>query len=407
MTTAKFSDIEKALITNIKKTENNLKIAVAWFTNPHLFVILVSLCKSGKSIELILADDIINFSNQLINFQELIDLGIEMRISKFPKLMHNKFCIIDDRLLISGSYNWTLRAEKNNHENVIISNELNLISQFSLEFNTLKKFTEKLVSINSSSFNSYTSKTEIQEEKKLIEEFEFLNTTKNDEEHSRYEEISDEIESLLDSAELLYLQGKHQEAIDVCFKILESAPYLPVAYDIIASSKWRQGKYKEQINFAKKAIELDNKYYRAYNLLGIGYALIGNAQESIKNYNYCISNEPDNYLYYRNRVSSYIELEGDLSITIPKSIRDQFTRKADLDLNKIIEITNRLEPIDKSYNLFQCRGDANMLLNKLQLAKADLLKAKELYEKEDKRRQDIHDFKEIKESLKIIEQYLR
>ena len=106
MTTAKFSDIEKALITNIKKTENNLKIAVAWFTNPHLFVILVSLCKSGKSIELILADDIINFSNQLINFQELIDLGIEMRISKFPKLMHNKFCIIDDRLLISGSCNY-------------------------------------------------------------------------------------------------------------------------------------------------------------------------------------------------------------------------------------------------------------------------------------------------------------
>jgi len=34
--------------------------------------------------------------------------------------MHNKYAIIDDEYVITGSFNWTDHAIKNNYENLII-----------------------------------------------------------------------------------------------------------------------------------------------------------------------------------------------------------------------------------------------------------------------------------------------
>src|ERR1035437_1001154 len=179
MINASFSNIERDLLSNIIKTKNNIKIAVAWFTNPKLFASLITLFNEGKSVEIILSDDISNFINKNINFQELIDKGIEIRISRFPKLMHNKFCIIDERLLITGSYNWTKSAELNNHENIIISNELLLVTQFNNQFIELKKNTEQLISISTTKFSSYISKIETEEELKLITDIDILNSENN------------------------------------------------------------------------------------------------------------------------------------------------------------------------------------------------------------------------------------
>lgn len=53
-------------------------------------------------------------------------------------IMHHKFCIIDDRIVLTGSYNWTLRAEHDNWENFLIVTNLTLARQFAAEFATMK-----------------------------------------------------------------------------------------------------------------------------------------------------------------------------------------------------------------------------------------------------------------------------
>ena len=404
MINASFSNIERDLLSNIIKTKNNIKIAVAWFTNPKLFASLITLFNEGKSVEIILSDDISNFINKNINFQELIDKGIEIRISRFPKLMHNKFCIIDERLLITGSYNWTKSAELNNHENIIISNELLLVTQFNNQFIELKKNTEQLISISTTKFSSYISKIETEEELKLITDIDILNSENNnnkDKEQSENVEIDEKIKKLLDKADLLYLQGKHQNAIDFCLGIISKHPNLAEAYVIIAYSKWRLKRFNEQIEYAQKAIDLNNQNYDAYNVLGIGYSHKGNSQKSIENYQICIIAEPEAYIYYRNRAISYRNLSSDLSVT--KNLRDQFIKKEILDLHKIIELTNRLQAVDNSYKLFLSRGFANLNLANFYPAKMDLLKAKELYEQTDKKQQDSHEYKELNQDLKYID----
>lgn len=60
--------------------------------------------------------------------------------------MHNKFCIIDNKILINGSYNWTYFAENKNSGNIlIIKEEPNTINEFKKEF---RNITQQLDQIN-------------------------------------------------------------------------------------------------------------------------------------------------------------------------------------------------------------------------------------------------------------------
>jgi phospholipase D len=57
---------------------------------------------------------------------ELIELGIEFR--KNPKLgkytiFHHKVMIIDDKIMLTGSFNFSKNAEMNNWENAYITND--------------------------------------------------------------------------------------------------------------------------------------------------------------------------------------------------------------------------------------------------------------------------------------------
>jgi len=51
--------------------------------------------------------------------------------------MHHKFAIIDQRLLLNGSFNWTSGAVKGNRENLVVSSNRSLTLRFGAEFERL------------------------------------------------------------------------------------------------------------------------------------------------------------------------------------------------------------------------------------------------------------------------------
>ena len=53
--------------------------------------------------------------------------------------MHHIFIIIDSIRLITGSFNWTVRANKNNMENIVLINNSLLADKYTEEFNRLWK----------------------------------------------------------------------------------------------------------------------------------------------------------------------------------------------------------------------------------------------------------------------------
>jgi phosphatidylserine/phosphatidylglycerophosphate/cardiolipin synthase-like enzyme len=63
--------------------------------------------------------------------------GIQVRVDRSHFHMHHKFAILDGETLITGSYNWTRGAARDNQENLIVTNDIRLAKPFSDTFNRL------------------------------------------------------------------------------------------------------------------------------------------------------------------------------------------------------------------------------------------------------------------------------
>ena len=69
----------------------------------------------------------------------LMKRGVEVRYYVGSGLMHNKFAVIDGNVLITGSFNWTPTADRENQENLLIMTDKDLIKQYSGRFEFLWK----------------------------------------------------------------------------------------------------------------------------------------------------------------------------------------------------------------------------------------------------------------------------
>ena len=144
MVKAHFDNIRQNIIHELDKACEKIVVAVCWFTNQTLFEILMTKLSDGLKVELIIHNDYINNRDTGLNFQKFIDNGGEFYFSNTFNPMHNKFCVIDSKVLISGSYNWTYYAEDRNRENIVlIEEELETIDAFINEFERLKTLSFK------------------------------------------------------------------------------------------------------------------------------------------------------------------------------------------------------------------------------------------------------------------------
>lgn len=139
-TEAVFENIAERIQQEISKAQKSVFIAVAWFTNKNLFNELVNKASNGCTVSLIISNDNINL-NSSIDFDQLITA--KSKVYKIgngdTQLMHNKFCVIDYSTVITGSYNWSYKAESNFENVIITSNDTTLAEQFISEFNNIRR----------------------------------------------------------------------------------------------------------------------------------------------------------------------------------------------------------------------------------------------------------------------------
>ncbi|MDA9261903.1 phospholipase D-like domain-containing protein [Flavobacteriales bacterium] len=390
--------LEKKVLTNLANSKTEVKIAVELFTNPVFFKTLIKLNENGVKIELVLSDDSMNFTNPKVNFQKLIDLGIKIKVTKSPNLMHNNFCVIDERLVVTGSYSWTLKAEYYNFENIIVSNDKELINDYLDCFQDITDKTTEITDISKATFSKNSSKKEIDFEFGLegapvkIDVIAEVNPKKKAKKHSKA--ILEQIKK----AELLYLTGKHKDCIEFCGIMLIENQEVEEIHILLAKSYWRTNNIKSLISTAKKAQELNSELYEAYNLLGIGYSKDGKEQLSSKNFNICIKKHSEEHIYVRNRAIAFIDLESDPDI--PVKFRNKYKVKADADLGKIIEIINKTKEEELDCYQLYSRAFGYSQLGKLSLARKDIKQAIEMYgEIADKFKKDKNEFTEMKKLL--------
>jgi phosphatidylserine/phosphatidylglycerophosphate/cardiolipin synthase-like enzyme len=77
----------------------------------------------------------------ITSLNEIISLYYPFHIlspaTQWARLMHNKFCVIDNQKVLTGSYNCSNNAETKNDENVTILNDPDQATKYTLEFKRL------------------------------------------------------------------------------------------------------------------------------------------------------------------------------------------------------------------------------------------------------------------------------
>ena len=135
----------EAILKEIEKAEKEINIAMYVFTDRELSNSLVRARERGVEIKVLLdgksAEEIEYSKHYFLSERDLnvkLDKTHRSYGNKYKGIMHNKFAIIDNSTLITGSYNWTHSAEELNDENLlIIKDKEELISKFRNKFEEL------------------------------------------------------------------------------------------------------------------------------------------------------------------------------------------------------------------------------------------------------------------------------
>jgi len=127
-----YDNPQKEIIKNINQAEAFINIAMYIFTDKEIAIPLVKARERGVKVRLYLDKEQVDYKYSQSRF--LVQKGIKTRVSTNNYIMHNKFAIIDNRLLLTGSYNWTFSANNRNDENLMVIDDPEIIEIFQNQF---------------------------------------------------------------------------------------------------------------------------------------------------------------------------------------------------------------------------------------------------------------------------------
>lgn len=116
-------DCIKPLIERLGKAKKSIYVQAYSFTNHDIAMALIEAKGRGVNVQVYVDKKRIKEKHSII--YKLIEAKIPVIVQKSKNLAHNKIMIIDDELVITGSFNWTNNALKNEENlNFIKSKEL-------------------------------------------------------------------------------------------------------------------------------------------------------------------------------------------------------------------------------------------------------------------------------------------
>ncbi|EHB15943.1 Phospholipase D6, partial [Heterocephalus glaber] len=110
----------------------SLELCLFAFSNPQLGRAVRLLHQRGVRVRVVTDCDYMALNGSQIGL--LRKAGIQVRHDQDLGYMHHKFAIVDKKVLITGSLNWTTQAIQNNRENVLIMEDAEYVRLFLEEF---------------------------------------------------------------------------------------------------------------------------------------------------------------------------------------------------------------------------------------------------------------------------------
>lgn len=124
----------------IQRVRFTLDIAIYSFTHDKIADAVIDAVKRGVRVRALM--DRLQASSRYADDERIEEAGVEVRRHRGGGAMHHKFCIGDaeDKKLgavITGSFNWSARADEKNYENFVIIRTRRECRRFLEEFERL------------------------------------------------------------------------------------------------------------------------------------------------------------------------------------------------------------------------------------------------------------------------------
>ena len=116
----------------ISRANESVHVMIYGFTLDHLSKALIDAVKRGVEVEVVIERESAYWRGS--EYENLLQAGVDVKLDGNPYTMHHKVAIIDGKIVITGSYNWTWSAERRNDENVLILMSRSLAESYEEEF---------------------------------------------------------------------------------------------------------------------------------------------------------------------------------------------------------------------------------------------------------------------------------
>ena len=108
----------KALTDAFDRAKHQIRVAIYEFNQPLLRDALLRAKQRGVDVG-VLADKRVNLGNPHSACLLLAKSGVTVLLDTKHRIMHNKYAVIDGKIVLTGSFNYTTEAEHEHAENLI------------------------------------------------------------------------------------------------------------------------------------------------------------------------------------------------------------------------------------------------------------------------------------------------
>ncbi|MBT1705156.1 phospholipase D-like domain-containing protein [Chryseosolibacter indicus] len=141
------TEIKQRIISEIDNARQGIYLAMAWFTDRDIANAFIKAKRRNVIVDVVLSS---NAQNEIVK-QMLIAANINVHAFQTGDergTMHHKFCLIDNKISINGSFNYSYNASNNNVENIHVSDDYDIYRQLFSEFERIRYNIDNNIAVN-------------------------------------------------------------------------------------------------------------------------------------------------------------------------------------------------------------------------------------------------------------------
>ncbi len=128
--------LQERLAAEIRSAGRDVRVAMFHFTSDRLLHALAERRRAGLNVLVLL--DAAQADDDLVARLRAAKVDVRRATPRDENArFHHKFCVLDGRVVVTGSYNWTVLADTANHENVVILRNEGAAREYRDEFDRI------------------------------------------------------------------------------------------------------------------------------------------------------------------------------------------------------------------------------------------------------------------------------